>query len=520
MGNSSDFFKEATLRICGSLNIEVSLWESFKFLRNYLPADEMLLNIYSPDEGKLRVLAQATLEGGKWINRIVPLPYEVSKLVDLNCSREKLPPDKVLIINKPQQHTIAKFLYSSMHLIDGSMLTMPLFIEGYRLGVIDIIAKGFDRYTTEHGEIFGLLQEPFSVAVANALNHQDLMEMRDRLADENRYLQKELEIIYQGQEIVGANSGLKETMELCDQVAPMDNTVLILGETGVGKEVIAKTIHKMSNKRKGPFIKVNCGAIPSDLVDSELFGHEKGAFTGAVARKIGRFERAHTGTIFLDEIGELSAEAQVRLLHVLQSREIERLGGTKSIHVDVRVIAATHRDLESMVKNGMFREDLWFRLNVFPIIIPPLRERKEDVPDFVRYIVKQKSKELGIEPPPVSEEWINSYVLYDWPGNVRELENTIERELIKNKGQIYSFSNFSQPAMNDSGQSYSETRLPSLDEVIKNHIQTALQKSQGKIHGPNGAAEILNIHPNTLRHRMKKLGISFKKDNCSRVYHK
>lgn len=228
-------------------------------------------------------------------------------------------------------------------------------------------------------------------------------------------------------------------MELCDQVAPMDNTVLILGETGVGKEVIAKTIHKMSNKRKGPFIKVNCGAIPSDLVDSELFGHEKGAFTGAVALKIGRFERAHTGTIFLDEIGELSAEAQVRLLHVLQSREIERLGGTKSIHIDVRVIAATHRDLESMVKNGVFREDLWFRLNVFPIIIPPLRERKEDVPDFVRYIVKQKSKELGIEPPPVSEEWINSYVLYDWPGNVRELENTIERELIKNKGQIYSW---------------------------------------------------------------------------------
>lgn len=208
----------------------------------------------------------------------------------------------------------------------------------------------------------------------------------------------------------------------------------------------------------------------------------------------------------------MSAQAQIRLLHVLQSREIERVGGTKSIYVDVRVIAATHRHLESMVNNGEFREDLWFRLNVFPILIPPLRERKEDIPDFVRYIVKEKSKELGIEPPMVSDEWINSYVLYDWPGNVRELENTIERELIKNKGQIFSLNNYSQDTPQDSDQSYSKTKISSLDEVVKNHIQTALQRSQGKIHGPNGAAQILEVHPNTLRHRMKKLGISFKKN--------
>ncbi|HMB31212.1 MAG TPA: sigma 54-interacting transcriptional regulator [Desulfohalobiaceae bacterium] len=519
MVDSNDFFKEATLRICGSLDVEVSLWESFQFLRNYLPADEMMLNIYSPDEGNLRVLAQATPEGGKWINRIIPLPNEVRKLVDLNCSKKKLPHDKVLVINQPHKHTVASFLYSSLKLVDGSLLTMPLFIEGNRLGVVDIIAKGFEKYNSEHARIFGLLQEPFAIAVANALRHQDLIEMKDRLADENSFLQKQLEIAAKNEKVIGADSGLKGVMQACQQVAPMDNTVLILGETGVGKEIVARTIHRISPRAEKPFIKVNCGAIPSELVDSELFGHEKGAFTGAVARKLGRFERAHTGTILLDEIGELSAQAQIRLLHVLQSREIERVGGTKSIYVDVRVIAATHRHLESMVNNGEFREDLWFRLNVFPIIIPPLRERKEDIPDFVRYIVKEKSKELGIEPPMVSDEWINSYVLYDWPGNVRELENTIERELIKNKGQMNPLSCFSSQAINDSDQSEPEKKrkLLSLDEVVKNHIQTALQRSQGKIHGPHGAAQILDVHPNTLRHRMKKLGISFKKNYYPRT---
>jgi transcriptional regulator with GAF, ATPase, and Fis domain len=520
MVNSNDFFKEATLRICGSLDIEVSLWEIFQFLQGYLPADEMMLNIYSPDEGNLRILAQASPEGGRWINRIIPLPSEVRKLVDLNCSKKKLPPDKVLIINKPHQHTVARFLYSCMNLIDGSLLTMPLFIEGYRLGVVDIYAKGGERFTPEHGRIFGLLQEPFAVAVANALRHQDLVEMKDRLADENRFLQKELEIIYQNQEIIGEHSGLREVMEACYQVASMDNTVLVLGETGVGKEVIAKAIHEMSPRKEKPFVKVNCGAIPGELVDSEFFGHEKGAFTGAAGRKVGRFERAHGGTIFLDEIGELSAQAQVRLLHVLQSREIERVGGTKSIHVDVRVIAATHRDLELMVHNDTFREDLWFRLNVFPILIPPLRERKEDIPELIQYVVKKKSMELGIEPPVISEEWIREYVSYDWPGNVRELENCIERELIRNKGQMPVLKRFGQQAEKGVDKSLPEAKLPSLDEVVRSHIQSALQRSQGKIHGPDGAAEILHIHPNTLRHRMEKLGISFKKDNGSRRYQK
>jgi transcriptional regulator with GAF, ATPase, and Fis domain len=255
-------------------------------------------------------------------------------------------------------------------------------------------------------------------------------------------------------------------------------------------------------------------------VDSEFFGHEKGAFTGAAGRKVGRFERAHGGTIFLDEIGELSAQAQVRLLHVLQSREIERVGGTKSIHVDVRVIAATHRDLELMVHNDTFREDLWFRLNVFPILIPPLRERKEDIPELIQYVVKKKSMELGIEPPVISEEWIREYVSYDWPGNVRELENCIERELIRNKGQMPVLKRFGQQAEKGVDKSLPEAKLPSLDEVVRSHIQSALQRSQGKIHGPDGAAEILHIHPNTLRHRMEKLGISFKKDNGSRRYQK
>jgi transcriptional regulator with GAF, ATPase, and Fis domain len=293
-------------------------------------------------------------------------------------------------------------------------------------------------------------------------------------------------------------------------VASKDSTVLISGQTGVGKEVIARAIHQLSPRKKGPFVKVNCGAIPENLVDSELFGHEKGAFTGAVALKRGRFELAHTGTVLLDEIGELPLQAQVRLLHILQHKEVERVGGTKFIPVDIRIIAATHRDLKTMVYSGQFRQDLWYRLNIFPIHIPALKERKEDISALVRHIVDTKCQKLGFkESPRVSKQCLESLTAYDWPGNIRELENMIERELIKNNGQIYSFIDGNENQTYNPKES-SSNKLESLDQAMFNHIQKALKYTQGKIHGPNGAAELLEIHPNTLRHRMKKLGISFK----------
>jgi hydrogenase-4 transcriptional activator len=298
------------------------------------------------------------------------------------------------------------------------------------------------------------------------------------------------------------------------QVAPLDSPVLLQGETGTGKEVIANAIHYSSPRKDGPFIKVNCGAIPETLLDSELFGHEKGAFTGAISQKRGRFERADKGTIFLDEIGELPPQAQVRLLRVLQEKEIERVGGTSSIRVDIRVISATNRNLQEMVASGRFREDLWFRLNVFPIMIPPLRQRREDIPALVHHFMDRKSKELKLaERPVLAPGALDRLKAYDWPGNVRELENLIERALIQSRGGMLSFETLSAPQVpggrertRDAGRNRT---VLSLDEINVQHIRQALENAGGKINGPGGAAQILGLHPNTLRGRMNKLGIPY-----------
>ena len=295
---------------------------------------------------------------------------------------------------------------------------------------------------------------------------------------------------------------------------------LVVGETGTGKEVIAGAIHNLSPRKSGPFIKVNCGAIPENLVDSELFGHEKGAFTGALSRTRGRFERAHGGTIFLDEVGELQLDAQVRLLRVLQDKEIERVGGTEPIKVDIRVIAATHRDLETMIKDGTFREDLYFRLNVFPIIIPPLRERTGDIPSLVQYFMQKKSREIGRKGiPSLAPGALEQLIAYPWPGNVRELENTVERTLILNQGELLAFHNLHillKPELRiEQGVGSKIHSSPqrkdslALDEVVSKHIRQVLDMAGSKVEGAGGAADLLQINPSTLRKRMRKLGIPF-----------
>jgi len=345
------------------------------------------------------------------------------------------------------------------------------------------------------------------------LRHQEVSRLKDMLADDNRYLFSELRLV-SGDEIIGSDFGLRSVMEMVKQVAPIDSPVLLLGETGVGKEVIANAIHYSSHRKDGPFIKVNCGAIPETLLDSELFGHEKGAFTGAVGQRRGRFERANKGTIFLDEIGELPPQAQVRLLRVLQTKEIERVGGTTSIPVDVRILSASNRNLQEMIASGRFREDLWFRLNVFPITIPPLRQRREDIPALVHYFIDRKCKELKLTDRPVlGHGAIDRLVAYDWPGNVRELENMIERALIQHQGGALSFETLlpvshsgDRTPIQDSGRNRD---LPPLDEMTVQHIRQALEMAGGKINGPGGAAQILGLHPNTLRNRMNRLGIPY-----------
>ncbi len=368
--DENDFFRRVTLHICSSLEIEIAMLRAMQFLKDFIPAEEIYMHLYESSLGAMRTIAGATVSEGRKMDRITPLPHAVREMVG-GFSGMKA-------INQPESEPGLQFMLGYYGRPDTSALVQLLEV-GQKLGALVLLAEGRNRFSEEHARLFSLLKEPFAIALSNTLKHQEVLRLKDLLADDNRYLQRELRN-FSGDEIVGADFGLKGVMTKTRQVASLNSPVLLLGETGVGKDVIANAIHYSSPWKDGPFVKVNCGAISETLLDSELFGHEKGAFTGALSQKRGRFERADQGTLFLDEIGELPPQAQVRMLRVLQYKEIERVGGTKPIPVNIRLIAATNRNLEEMVKAGRFREDLWFRLNVFPIHIPPLRERRYSRP--------------------------------------------------------------------------------------------------------------------------------------------
>jgi transcriptional regulator with GAF, ATPase, and Fis domain len=502
------FFREVTIRICSSLEILTALSSAFEYLKQHIPLDILSLTIRDANLAALRRIAQVAIDNANLTDEIIPLPEDLWAKVQ---SWEIRTPT---IMNSDQDEVI-RGLAPHIMLEKNSVILIPLWVENEFLGALTLRVRGEEIYNSSHVELLSVATEPFAIALENALSHERLLKYRDILLDDNRFLNNEL-LSQAGDEIIGGNSGLQNVMEMVRQVAPLNNSVLLLGETGTGKEVIANTIHFSSPRKNGPFIKVNCGAIPESLIDSELFGHEKGAFTGAATEKRGRFERAEGGTIFLDEIGELPLQAQVRLLRVLQNREIERVGGTIPIPLDIRVIAATHRNLESMVSENRFREDLWFRLNVFPIIIPPLRQRKEDIPALTRHFVARKSTELGIlSPPAIAPGALQRLVNYAWPGNVRELENLVERELIRHRGGQLLFDSVLPTERTNEAQNLpmgSSNHVPlKLDELMSLHIANVLKMTKGKIHGPGGAAELLGLEPNTLRARMDKLGIKFRR---------
>ncbi len=507
------FFREATLRICSSLDIVTALKRCFEYIQAFIPANEMSLHILDYDLNLLKVVASVGL---KQVNeRVLPLSERGrdKRASDLQAALSKNEA-LVLIMNQPDQEVALSEILGQLGLkSDVSVIIMFLKLESNLIGMLGLAADGLNRYNNEHAHLLKVLHEPFAIAMSNALRYQEIIRFKDMLADDNRYLYDELRSV-SGDEIIGSDFGLKTVMEMVRQVAPLDSPVLLLGETGTGKEVIANAIHYSSPRKDGPFIKVNCGAIPETLLDSELFGHEKGAFTGAISQKRGRFERADKGTIFLDEIGELPLQAQVRLLRVLQTKEIERVGGTSPIPVDIRIISATHRDLEEMIASGRFREDLWFRLNVFPITIPPLRQRREDIPALLHHLMERKSRELKLaERPVLSPGVLDRFMAYDWPGNVRELENLIERALIQSRGGVLSFETLFETQIPVSrevirGEGQNRTLL-SFDEMTVQHIRQALQMAGGKINGPGGAAQLLGLHPNTLRTKMSKLGIPY-----------
>ena len=505
MVDKTVFFMEAILRICSSLEIETALWKCLLYLKNYIPATRMAFHVYDYELGILETIALASHAGGRTVSEKIHLPPELRTSIKKNWIQG------IHYIGNLKENIYTKIALDAFDLSNGSAIIMDLMLEKKEVGMVTIFNEQPHRFSSSHVDLIRLLNEPFAVAITNALRYRELVGIKEALAEENRYLQDELYGM-SGKEVVGQDSGLRPVMDMVRQVADHDSPVLLLGETGTGKEVIANAIHNLSNRRNNPFIKINCGAIPDALLDSELFGHEKGAFTGAVKGKRGRFERAHTGTLFLDEIGELPLNAQVRLLRVLQEKELERVGGTSLIKTDVRVIAATHRDLESMLKKGQFRQDLYFRIKVFPIQIPPLRQRQADIPMLVQYLIQKKSRELKKNiVPRLAPDSIDRLLAYNWPGNVRELENVVERALIMNQGA--ELLDFEVNAIEKKVASFSIDMVPSeslhLDRVNAAHIKLVLKMTQGRIDGPNGAATLLGINANTLRNRMKKLDIPF-----------
>jgi len=465
--------------------------------------------------------------------QIHALDFPVSKGLlqeGLSVPLEGSPPERALTTRKPvfiNRYNIERYSSDIARRVlnEGlkSVLCLPLISHGRPLGTLCVGSLKEENFPRRDAELLQHVANQIAIAVENALAFGRVVDRANRLTQEKRYLQDEIRAEHNFEEIVGNSTALLEVLAKVEQVAPTDSTVLIWGETGTGKELIARAVHDRSRRKDRPLVKINCSAISAGLVESELFGHVKGAFTGALDRRIGRFELANGGTIFLDEIGELPSETQVKLLRVLQEREFEPVGSSRSVRVDVRVIAATNRNLEESVRTGNFRDDLFYRLNVFPLELPPLRDRRSDIPKLAKFFLAHYAKKLGKSIKEISPDTMDRILEYSWPGNVRELQNVIERAVILCRQPILELEPDRAPIAsrrvrssvtetNSQTGTAPSTASPSapastLKEIERNHILAVLRQTGGVIEGPKGAARILDLHPNTLRHRINKLGI-------------
>ncbi|CUQ65145.1 Formate hydrogenlyase transcriptional activator (fragment) [Candidatus Nitrospira inopinata] len=385
-----------------------------------------------------------------------------------------------------------------------SFCIVPLTTVRRRLGAMGFLSLEKEAYSEADIEFLQLVAKQVAVAVENVLAFKEIAELKDKLAKEKLYLEDEIRLDYNFEKIVGESPALKRVLKQVEIVAPTDSTVLILGETGTGKELIARAIHNLSGRRERTFVKLNCAAIPSGLLESELFGHERGAFTGAITQKIGRFELADGGTLFLDEVGDIPLDLQSKLLRVLQEQEFERLGSTKTTKVNVRLLAATNRDLATMVAEKQFRSDLYYRLNVFPVTLPPLRDRREDIPLLVRYFAQKLARRMDKRIETIPAETMAALSAYSWPGNIRELENLIERAVILSQGPDL----YVPLAELTAAASQPVSQPTTLEEAERDHIRRVLEAADWVIGGPAGAAARLGMKRTTLQSKMKKLGIS------------
>jgi formate hydrogenlyase transcriptional activator len=385
-----------------------------------------------------------------------------------------------------------------------SVCCFPLINQGRTIGILTVASRGEHAFSMDDTDLLHQIANQVAIAVDNALAFREIAELKEKLAEEKSYLEDEIRTVFNFDEIVGESTGLKEVLAQVETVAPTDAAVLILGETGTGKELVARAVHRLSHRSQSPLVKINCSAIPTGLLESELFGHEKGAFTGAISQKIGRLELANKGTIFLDEVGDIPLELQPKLLRVLQESEFERLGSTRTIRVDVRLIAATNQNLAQMVADNQFRSDLYYRLRVFPIVVPPLRERKADIPLLLHYFTQKYARQMGRKIKKIPEPAMTALCNWHWPGNIREMENFVERAVILSRG----------PVLNVPIEELKEPTRPAsvaegtLQSTERDYILRILRETGGLISGPHGAASRLGLKRTTLQGKMRKLGIT------------
>ncbi len=388
-----------------------------------------------------------------------------------------------------------------------SICSVPLILRDRIKGTLALSRLTSDAWSPDDVEFLAQVANQIAIAVENSLSYRELSEMKERLATEKLYLEDELRIDHNIGNMVGGSAPFQSVLKSVQIVAPTDSTVLILGETGTGKELVARAIHELSGRSKGTFVKVNCAAIPASLLESELFGHEKGSFTGAVAQKLGRFELAHNGTLFLDEIGEMPLELQPKLLRAIQDQEFERLGGTRTIRTNARLVAATNRDLKAMVDENKFRSDLYYRLHVFPLNVPSLRERREDIPLLIRYFVQKHAQRIGRKIEAIPTQAMEALTNYDWPGNIRELQNVIERSVILTNGPELRVAMPELNSKSPAAAPYGPASKIS-EPTERARILQALKEANGQVGGENGAAARLGMKRTTLQSRMRKYNIA------------
>jgi formate hydrogenlyase transcriptional activator len=499
---------DLTNRVVSNLNLREVLREISAQVRRVMQCDGTGVALPSREDGKLRIYAL------DYPNAPAPIeegyePTAKDEAAPLRAFRTGEP----VIVSR--EEIPDKDVGANIH----SVIHLPM--SGHN-GVTGVLSLGTHReaaFSPDDVVFLTQVARQVAIAIENARTFAEVSDQREQLALEKLYLEDELRSELKFEEIVGRSEALRRVLEHIETVAPTDSTVLIYGETGSGKELIARAVHNLSARKAGAFVKLNCAAIPTGLLESEMFGHEKGAFTGAISQRIGRFELANRGTMFLDEIGEIPLELQPKLLRVLQEREFERLGSTRTLHTDARLIAATNRDLEALVTEQKFRSDLYYRLNVFPVRVPALRERPDDIPLLVRHFVQEFSRRIGKTIDAIPADTMSALARYPWPGNIRELQNVIERAVILTTGPVLAVrtedlrlaSHAPAPspaaAQNGAAANPSGNMREALEEAERQQILAALEKSNWIVAGPDGAAARLGLKRSTLQSRMQKLGI-------------